>query len=99
MTYNTVTAMANSQSLIRRVAACAAELGNTTPTVWAGQNILILVATADASLQTTWDSAANDPNGNPDTGFRTDIITDAMINTAVSNLKAKQLGTQGWPTS
>lgn len=99
MSLNTIVRMSQSQSLIARVAACAAELGNSTPQTWAGNNILPLVATAGASLQSAWDAAATSVNVNPDTGQRDDIITDAMINTAVSNLKAKQLGTQGWPAS
>lgn len=99
MSLNTIVRMSQSQSLIARVAACAAELGNSTPQTWAGNNILPLVATAGVSLQSAWDAAATSVNVNPDTGQRDDIITDAMINTAVSNLKAKQLGTQGWPAS
>lgn len=98
MSLNTIVAMANSQSLIKRVAAAAAELGNTQPTAWASNNILTLVATAGASLQTAWDGANTSRNVNPDTGYRDDIITDAMINTAVTNLKASQgSGAQGWP--
>lgn len=96
MSYNTIVAMAQSQSLIARVAACAAEQGNSQPQAWAANNILPLVATAGAGLQTAWDSASTDPNANPDTGKRTDIITDAMILTAVQNRKAAQAGTQGW---
>lgn len=99
MTLNTVCNMAQSHSLIMRVAACAAELGNSTPQVWAANNILPLVATAPVSLQTAWDAANTSVNVNPDTGARDDIITDAMINAAVTALRAKQLGTQGWPTT
>lgn len=99
MSLNTIVSMSQSQSLILRVAAQAAELGNTTPNSWASNNILPLVATAGSALQTAWDSAAADPNANPDTGKRDDVITDAMIQTAVSNMKAQQLGTQGWPAS
>lgn len=98
MTYNTVVAMANSQSLIARVAACAAELGNTQARQWAGTNILSLVATAPATLQTAWDGAAADENANPDTGHREDVITDAMILSAVTALQTAQgPGNQGWP--
>lgn len=97
MSLNTIVAMANSQSLIKRVAAQAAELGNTQPSTWAVNNILTLVATAGTGLQTAWDSASADVNANPDTGFRDDVITDAMISTAVTNLKTKQgVGSQGW---
>lgn len=98
MSYNTIVAMSRSQSLQARVAACAAEEGNTSPLVWAANNLLILVATAGAGLQTTWDSASTDPNANPDTGKRDDVVTDAMIQAAVDSLKAKQgAGAQGWP--
>ena len=97
MSYNTIVAMANSQSLIARVAACAAEEGNSQARAWAGNNILALVATAGPGLQTAWDGAASDPNANPDTGKRDDVITDAMILSAVQGLKTAQAGTQGWP--
>lgn len=98
MSYNTIVAMANSQSLIARVAACAAEQGNTSPQSWAGNNILPLVATAGAALQNAWEGAAADPNANPDTGKRTDVITDAMILSAVQARKTAQgAGNQGWP--
>lgn len=98
MSYNTIVAMSRSQSLQARVAACAAEEGNTSPLAWASNNLLILVATAGSSLQTTWDSASTDPNANPDTGKRDDVVTDAMILSAVQNLKATQgSGAQGWP--
>lgn len=99
MSYNTVNEMASSQSLISRVAACAASLGNTNPRNWAIQNILSMIATADPSLQTTWTNAEGNPNANPDTGFRTDVVTDSMILTAVTALKNSQGSDQGWPTS
>lgn len=100
MSLNTIVAMAQSQSLIARVAAQAAELGNTQPQQWAGNNILILVATAGAALQAAWDGAAGNVDVNPDTGKRSDIITDAMIQTAVSNMKTSQgPGNQGWPAA
>lgn len=99
MTYNTVNEMAQSQSLIARVAACAAALGNIAPRNWAASNILTMVATADASLQTTWVAAQGNPNANPDTGFRTDVVTDAMILTAVTALKNSQGVDQGWPAT
>jgi hypothetical protein len=98
MTYNTVVAMAASQSLIARVAACAAELDNTQARTWAGTNILSLVATAPSALQDAWAGAAADENANPDTGYREDVITDAMILAAVTTLKTAQgPGVQGWP--
>lgn len=98
MSYNTIVAMSQSQSLLQRVAACAATLGNTQPISWAANNLLILVATAPASLQTTWDGASTSIDVNPDTGKRDDVVTDAMILSAVQNLKNTQgSGNQGWP--
>lgn len=99
MSYNTVVEMANSQSLISRVAVCAAELGNTTPRPWAGANILQLVAMAGPNLQSVWDTAVADKNGNPDVGYRDDVVTDAMILQVVTPYKTSQAGTQGWPAS
>lgn len=83
MSYNTIVAMAESQSLINRIAACAAEQEIPSPRQWAGNNVLALVAAAPESLQTAWDSAVDDDNANPDTGRRDDVITDAAILGAV----------------
>lgn len=98
--YGIMVDMSRSQSLMARVAACAAQQGNTTPNVWASNNLLPLVAQADASLTAAWQSAMDDPDGNPDIGKRDDVVTDAMILAAVNNRKASQgPGIQGWPTS
>lgn len=99
MSYNTIVAMANSQSLMARVSACAAELGNTQSRNWASQNMLTLVAGAPASLQTAWDAAVADKNGNSDVGFRDDVVTDAMILSVVTPYKTSQAGSQGWPAA
>lgn len=100
MSYNTIVAMAASQSLQARVAACAAEEGNTQARLWAANNILTLVATAGPGLQTAWDTGTDDDNANPDTGKRDDVVTDAMILSAVQALKnAQGPGNQGWPTA
>ena len=98
MSYNTIVAMAASQSLLNRIAACAAEEGNTQARSWASNNILSLVATAGPGLQNAWEGASADPNANPDTGKRDDVVTDAMILSAVQALKTSQgAGNQGWP--
>lgn len=89
MTYNSINAMASSQSLIARVAAAAAAEGYTGNTVqWAQANIWQIVALpgwADA-----WDYALGNRNinFNPDTGIRDDVINDSMILAAVQPLIA-----------
>ena len=97
MSYNTIVAMAESQSLIARVAACAAEQGNSNPRGWTGTNMLALVAGAGPGLQATWEASVDDENANPDTGRRTDVVTDAMILSAVQARKATQGVADGWP--
>lgn len=102
MSYNATVTMGNSQSLLARVAACAAEQGNNNAPAWAGQNLLSLAADSAFGWAAAWDSALSSAtlNVNPDTGKREDVITDAMILTAVQARKASQgAGNQGWPTS
>lgn len=97
MSYTTVLAMSGSQSLMGRIAVCIAEnldLSATTytPISWATSNILKL-STSDGWAG-AWESAesAKNVNMNPDTGARNDVITDAMILSAVTDLAAEQFG-------
>lgn len=98
--YTTINHMASSISLQNRVAACAAQIGNEQPRSWAANCILTLVATAPASLTTAWLDAELDLNGNPDVGARNDVVTDAIILSAVNGLRAVQgPGNNGWPVA
>lgn len=94
MSYASIAAMATSGSLQNRVAACAAtqDLGGLPAPQWAAGNLLAIVAQpgwADA-----WDAAvaAQNPNVNPDTGYRNDVITDAMILSGVQAVRSAQAG-------
>lgn len=89
MTYSSIVEMTNSQGLLARIAAAAADEGlqGSNPLVWAQQNIWAVVS-SDAGWVAAWDSAranASD-NWNRDTGARDDVITDAMILTVVQPL-------------
>lgn len=102
MTYNSVVQINSSDSLRQRVSACAAEQGNTTPTAWANANLFSLASDPQFGWGAAWDSAvaANSVDVNPDTGIRDDVISDAMILSAVQSRKASQgQGTLGWPAA
>lgn len=101
MTYNSVVEMGNSQSLLHRVAACAAEQGNTRSRSWASENIMKLASDPRFSWQAAWDYATNEynVNQNPDTGRRVDVIGDDMILTGVQTLRGEQSTESGWPVA
>lgn len=92
MSYQAVVEMAGSNSLLNRIAACAASEGQTEPTSWAQANIWTICSAPD------WDDAwayAKDTetvNMNPDTGARNDVINDGMILSAVQALRTQQAG-------
>jgi hypothetical protein len=83
--------MSKSESLIARVAACAAEEGfKDDPTSFAQNNIWQIIAAGNWDAQ--WDSAqaSASVNVNPDTGARDDVITDAMILSVVQPMLAPE---------
>lgn len=89
MSYQSIMQMASNQSLISRIAACAAEQGvKDHPIQWAQQNAWSVCSTA--GWASAWDSAeaSYSPNVNPDTGLRNDVITDQMILSAVQPMVA-----------
>lgn len=81
--YSAVASMAASISLRDRVAACAAQEGKPDPVIWAQQHMWAIAASA--TWDDTWQYAVDtyNVNQNPDTGARTDVISDAMILAAV----------------
>lgn len=95
MTYTSIAAMRSSTSLQLRIAACAStqDVGQD-PVIWVSMNMWQFV-TQDGWAQ-AWDDATaeHDPNVNPDTGARTDVITDDMILTAVQQVRANQVSAQ-----
>jgi hypothetical protein len=90
MSYQSVVAMAGSQSLKARMVAAAAENGLTAPLQWVEQNIWQICATDGWSA--SWDFARDNMtiNANPDIGMRDDVINDQMISAGVAALIAEQ---------
>lgn len=85
MTYAAVNEMRMSPSLIGRAAACAAQEDvPDDPQYWVQEHLWALVK--DPVWADVWCEAKGAPdvgNMNPDTGARTDVITDTMIRVAV----------------
>lgn len=91
MAYSSIIRMARSASLLARIAACAADEGETNPEEWARQRIWSVVSQpgwADA-----WDYAlaTETDDMNPDTGMRPGVIGDGMILAAVQAVRGGQV--------
>lgn len=87
--YASIVEMVASQSLLARIAACAADEGYVgDPAEWSRQNSWAIVSAAD--WVAAWDSAraTASNNANPDTGARDDVITDGMILAVVQPMVA-----------
>jgi len=87
MTYRSIVEMASSQSLIARIAAAAAEQGvQGNPLTWAQENIWKIAASP--GWADSWGYAVDTAtvNVNPDTGGRSDVITDGNILSVVQPL-------------
>lgn len=89
MAYMDIVEMAGNQSFIARVAACAAAEGISNPQAWAVENIWKVAGFP--GFDGAWRAAeANKTiNQNPDTGARTDVISDAMLQASVKQAKNK----------
>jgi len=86
--------MYESQSLRGRIRACSVRLGQDQ--VWFNNNSYDVVASP--GWDTAWATGKlGGINFNPDTGIRTDVITDDMINSAVQAILDKQ--TTSTPTT
>lgn len=87
-TYHAITEMTVSPSLTSRIAACLATRNISNP------RDVAVVRVFDFAAQPGWGSVwaaavqGYHVNQNPDTGARTDVITDEMIETAVDVLCA-----------
>lgn len=91
MSYQSVVVMAASQSLQARLIAAAAAAGvDGSPQMWV-QNHLWKIISNDTNWGDEWDRAIKryDINANPDTGMRSDVITDQMIATEVEAVLAE----------
>lgn len=87
MTYSTLADLASDPDITRRVTACAATLGEESPSVWVASQAWQLAA------QPGWDTAyeAARKNETPFPGRDEAVITDAMILAAVQALTDKTL--------
>lgn len=86
MTYMSMSAVRDSHSLYTRIVAAAADEGIASPDVWVAQRLWPFAA--QPGWVEAWEYAADvyTVNSNPDTGARTDVISDAMILSAVQAL-------------
>lgn len=91
MGYQSIVEMASSQSLQARIVAAAATMGVNNPLAWVPSHIWHVVS------EQTWGDAWTDAHAtynesmNPDFGVREDIITDAMIQDALTDVIAEEL--------
>lgn len=95
MALSDIADMSTSSSLRARIAAAAAQ--QVREAGWVG-NYLTQICASDG-WDTSWAAARNDPhrgNFNPDTGCRTDVISDEMITAAVTALIEVQTATGSW---
>ena len=88
MSYQAIIEMSQSGTLLGRVAAAAAAEGlaqrtGEHPLQWAQQNIWRVAAAEGWAEAWGTAEASKTINQNPDTGARTDVITDDMIREAV----------------
>lgn len=93
MSYQAVVQMANSSSLLQRVAAAAAEEGMADPMDWAQRNLWKVVSSPGWRDAWSYAEDVKTVNQNPDTGIRTDVINDDMILAAVQPLVQEALAT------
>lgn len=82
--YLTISTIAADQSMRSRVAACAAEQGNTTPENWAYTNAYVWAASP--GWASAWESAV--AAGNPSPGTDPAVITDGQILSTVQGMLA-----------
>lgn len=89
MSYTTMIDMSQSGGLIRRLTACAAQEGAPNPEGWAFENRWGFYALMDWSEAWEYAEATKSVNVNPDTGARTDVVTDQMILSAMQAMLAE----------
>jgi hypothetical protein len=95
MALSDIADMTASASLRARITAAAAQQGRDGGWV---STYLTQLCSSDG-WDSAWATARTDPhrgNYNPDTGWRTDVISDQMITTAVTTLIEVQTTTGSW---
>lgn len=90
MAYVHLVEMASSQSLMNRIAACAALEGIDNPREWAMARMWKIAATPGWADDWSYASDEYTPEKNPDTGARPDVIGDEKILPAVQAIVAAE---------
>lgn len=90
MAYKDIIEMANSSSLIARVVACAAGEGIENPSQWVSQRTWKIASSPGWANQWSYAVDTATVNVNPDTGARSDVISDANILSAVQAIVASE---------
>lgn len=88
MAYSSIVEMAQSNSLRMRITACVAQEGITNPEQWTASNMWKIAAQPGWAADWDYAKGTYNPNFNPDTGARTDVIDDAQILSAVQAVAA-----------
>lgn len=83
MTYTSIVEMAQSESLLKRVTACVAQQGISSPQAWASSNMWKLATSPGWADDWDYAKGTYNVNQNPDFGKRNDIIDDGQILSAV----------------
>lgn len=82
--------IAQNNSIIYRVAAQAALEGEEQPVAWATTNIWKIAAQPGWAEDWQYARDQETPNVNPDTGARSDVISDAKILAAVQAVRSSE---------
>lgn len=92
MALKAIVDIASNNSIIYRVAAQAALEGEQQPVAWATTNIWKVAS--QPGWADDWQYAVDNanPNVNPDTGARDDVISDGKILAAVQAVRSEQTG-------
>lgn len=88
MSYNTTIRIANSESLIVRIVACAAGEQVESPESWVRNHTWNFATTPGWAAKWEYAAATMTINNNPDIGARDDVINDNDILAAVQTLNA-----------
>ena len=88
MSYAAMIQMSESGTLQKRIVACAAQEGTHDPESWVYSNRWTIFSLEDWISAWEYAETTKTINNNPDTGARTDVITDQAILSAVQALLA-----------
>jgi hypothetical protein len=92
MALKDVVEIARSQSLMSRVAACAANEGIDNPQAWVQDRSWKVAATPGWSDKWSYALDTLTVNQNPDIGMRDDVINDQDILSAVQTIVTEEQG-------